>query len=78
MSEFPKPKVKKTYCLKSLGTTREYIEIVECPECRHEYARKVSSGCFHHHVDPIACPKCGYPFKQLQEKVVNPSKRNSK
>lgn len=80
--KFPRAKVKKRYALPSSGTTHEFMEIVNCPNCNLEYARKVSTGCFHHHVSPFTCPKCGYPYRQireLEEKLgTNPSRRDSK
>lgn len=80
-----KPKeseVIRRYPIESLGTTHRYVEIVICPECHFEYAREVSSGCFHHTKNPIMCPKCGYPFKQIDERKakreLNPSRREQK
>lgn len=77
MTEF---KILKTYPIKNLGTTHEYIEIVECPRCKQEFPRHLSSGCFHEDIDPEACPKCNYPFNnylniQPEDKDINPSKR---
>lgn len=76
------PIVKKTYPFKDLGTTHEWIQVVECPNCHHEYARKISEGCFHSDKDPSSCPKCNYPWNVIHEAVekarINPSKRDSK
>lgn len=65
-----------------MGTTHEYIEEVECPNCNNIFTRKCSSGCFHHRCDPIACPKCRYPFHKYmheagkeKEPDINPSRR---
>jgi ssDNA-binding Zn-finger/Zn-ribbon topoisomerase 1 len=69
-------KVLKTYPIKNLGTSHEYIEIVECPRCKEEFPRLVRSGCFNVHIDPETCPKCNYPFNiQPKDEDINPSKR---
>lgn len=65
-------RVKKIYEIKVIGTTSEWVEIVECPQCKHEFARTVTEGCFHRREDPLACPECRYPFNI---KDINPSRR---
>lgn len=72
------PKILYRYPIQSLGTTQKYIEIVECPECKYQYPREVSTGCFHCRVHPSYCPKCNYPYSKLRKKNKeedNPSRR---
>jgi len=65
----------------SLGTTHEYIQEVECPNCQLKFFQKCSSGCFHHRSEPICCPQCNYPFEKMmqirgkREPDINPSRR---
>jgi len=75
-----KPKdfqVLRTWPGSKMGTTKEYHELVKCPDCQHEFVRDISSGCFHHRSNPYACPNCNYPwtyYKKLQEELGNEPK----
>lgn len=58
--------VLKTFPGAKSGTTMNYHELVKCPDCGEEFLRAISSGCFHHNVSPLNCPKCNYPFSYYQ------------
>ena len=78
-------RVLKTFPGQSMGTTHEYHQLVECPECGEEFLQDVSTGCFHHHEVPMCCPKCNYPWSLIDRgrekkygkktEPFNPSKR---
>lgn len=71
-------KVIKRYNIKRMGTSSEYIEIVQCPYCKTEYPRSVKEGCFNVDIEPACCPKCNYPFTDSAiDKEVNPSRRKN-
>lgn len=76
-------KILKVLWSESLGTTHNYIEEVECPDCGYVFTRKSSNGCFHHSIQPFTCPRCNYPWnkpmlksQRSEEDDYNPSKRN--
>lgn len=77
-------KVRKILWSETWGTTHNYIEEVECPNCHLIFSRKISSGCLHTSYNPFTCPKCNYPWNKAiidcttlpkQDDEYNPSSR---